>query len=211
MIIKAVLNGMFDSNCYILGDEGEAAVIDPGADAEDIVKALEERDLKLKYIIMTHAHIDHISDVDKLKDSIGGETVVHEEDAPLLGDKRLNGSALFGTGRSFNTADILVKDGDVLEIGKATLRIIHTPGHTPGCICILATDSANESCLFTGDTLFRQSIGRTDLGAGDHRKIIESLRRLMEMDSSLKVYPGHGPDTTIGYENMYNPWLKPLY
>lgn len=221
MILKAILNGMFDSNCYVLGDGGEAAVIDPGADVEDIAKVVDEHSLKLKYIILTHAHIDHISNVDNLREALGGKTVVHEEDAPLLGDRMLNGSALFGHGQSFGMADIMVKDGDVLELGGAKLRVIHTPGHTPGSICIMLTDGEGEgtgssegkgsgegeSCIFTGDTLFRLSIGRTDLGAGDHRKIIESLRRLMKLEGSLKVYPGHGPVTTIEFERLNNPWI----
>ena len=268
MILKAILTGMFDSNCYILGDNGEAAVIDPGADVEDIARTLVEHALKLKYIILTHAHIDHIAEVDNLRSTLGGKTVVHEDDAPLLGDQMLNGSALFGRSRTFSMADTLVRDGDILELGKAKLSIIHTPGHTAGGICVLVTDGAKEcgseagssskgdrsseagasskgdisseaeasskggisseagasskgdisskccgssidksGCIFTGDTLFRLSIGRTDLGTGDHQKIIESLRRLMKLDGSLKVYPGHGPATTIEYERLNNPWI----
>lgn len=230
MILKAVLTGMFDSNCYILSDANEAAVIDPGADAEDIARVLGEQSLKLKYIILTHAHIDHITEVDNLKSALGGNTVVHEDDAPLLGDRMLNGSALFGRSRIFNMADILVRDGDSLELGRVKLGIIHTPGHTPGSMCILvpgeggangvgnagangADDAAangvgiKDCCIFTGDTLFRQGIGRTDLGAGDQRKIMASLRRLMELEGSLKVYPGHGPATSIDYEKRNNPWL----
>lgn len=207
MILKGFLNGMLDSNCYILGDDGEAAVVDPGADAEDIIRVLEKHALKLKYIILTHAHIDHITEVDELRCAMGGKTVIHEDDAPLLGDMLLNGSALFGRGRSFSDADLLVKDGDVLEIGKARLRFIHTPGHTPGSVCIAVNGSTGEEFIFTGDTLFRMSIGRTDLGAGDHKKIIESLNRLMALDDDLVVYPGHGPATTIGHERRNNPWI----
>ncbi len=230
MILKAILTGMFDSNCYILGDNGEAAVIDPGADVEDIARILVEHALKLKYIILTHAHIDHIAEVDNLRSTLGGKTVVHEDDAPLLGDQMLNGSALFGRSRTFSMADTLVRDGDILELGKAKLSIIHTPGHTPGGMCILAKDGTDDEgsmsqisnygrqeedeggglgkgCIFTGDTLFRMSIGRTDLGAGDQGKITASLRRLMKLDGALKVYPGHGPSTTIDFERKNNPWL----
>ena len=216
MILKAVITGMFDSNCYILSDEGEAAIIDPGADVEDIARVLDEQGsklglnngLKLKYIIMTHAHIDHIAQVDNLRCALGGKTVVHKDDAPLLGNARLNGSTLFMRSRTFDMADILVSDGDVLELGKAKLDIIHTPGHTPGGMCILVKDGADgESCIFTGDTLFRMSVGRTDLGAGAQRKIMASLRRLMELDGALKVYPGHGPSTTTDFERENNPWL----
>ncbi len=234
MILKATLQGMLDSQCYILGDKNEAVVIDPGAEVEDVSHVLDKEGLELKYIIMTHAHIDHIAQVDRLRSARGGKTVIHEADAPILGDHRLNGSVLFGTIRRFNNADIQVKDGDVLEFGDTRLEIIHTPGHTPGGICILVysnsqeasidiigdsypVDKSSESvkndagsskgCIFTGDTLFRLGIGRTDLGLGDHRVIKDSLRRLMELDGTLKVYPGHGPATTIDYERQNNPWI----
>lgn len=208
MILKVINTGMLDSNCYILGEDGEAAVIDPGADIKDIAAILDQHDLTLKYIILTHAHIDHIAEVDELRSSRGGKAVVHEDDAPLLGDSLLNGSALFGRDSVFKDADICVRDGHILQLGCTKLNIIHTPGHTPGGICIFVKDPDGiGSCIFSGDTLFRLGIGRTDLGAGDYDRLIASLRRLMELGDDIKVYPGHGSATDIGYERSFNPWL----
>ena len=128
--------------------------------------------------------------------------VIHEEDAPLLGNAMVNGAALFGLNTVFCDADLKVKDGDRLEFGEVCLEIIHTPGHTPGSICVRVGDS-----LFTGDTLFRQGVGRTDLGAGDQGKLADSLKKLMMLDDNLMVYPGHGSATDIGYERKNNTYL----
>ncbi len=202
MFLKRIATGMVSSNCYILGDSGEAAVIDPGVEQEDIIQILEAQNLTLKYIILTHAHIDHILHMEELLNACGGKTVIHAEDAPLLGNAMLNGSMLFGLTKVFRDADLQVKDGDRLELGGLKLEIIHTPGHTPGSICVRA-----EDCIFTGDTLFRLSVGRTDLGAGDHDRLMNSLRRLMKLEEGLKVYPGHGSASDIGYEKENNTYL----
>lgn len=241
MFLKRLDTGMLQSNCYIVGvageavagDEaagmgeavggcrapGEAVVIDPGVEPREVSQILEANKLTLKYIILTHAHIDHIVQVGELQDICGGKVVIHEKDAPLLGDEVLNGSVMFGSDKRYREADILVKDGDMLEIGSVRLEFIHTPGHTPGSMCIKATELMNEAsdagvlgteasagtgagtcCIFTGDTLFRRGVGRTDLGAGDSRQLAKSLSRLMELQDDLTVYPGHGPATSIGYE-----------
>lgn len=245
MIMRILHAAMLDSNCYILGDRGEAAVIDPGADHNDIEKVLDEHGLTLKYIILTHAHIDHVLEADELRRSRGGKFVMHRNDEVLLKDPLLNCSMLFGMDKVFGDADIYVLDGDTFELGNSRLHIIHTPGHTPGGICILLKDdqcdcerpdrakdqgSGNSTyyagantyvknqdrnaesviagnCIFTGDTLFRLGAGRTDLGCGDSEQLIASLKRLMELDDDVMVYPGHGPATDIGYERRYNPWL----
>lgn len=199
MFLKRFMTGMLSSNCYILGDAGEAAVIDPGVDYMDIEKNLEAQKLSLKYIILTHAHIDHIIRMEELRSACGGKVVIHEEDAPLLGNAMLNGAALFGLNTVFGDADLCVKDGDSLELGGIRLEILHTPGHTPGSMCVKA-----ENCIFTGDTLFRLGIGRTDLGAGDYDRLMISLKELMKLDDSLVVYPGHGSATDIGYERNNN-------
>ena len=193
------MNGMLYANCYILGDGGEAAVIDPGVAAEDIKKVLTDQQLSLKYIILTHAHIDHICCMEQLRSICGGKVAVHIDDVPLLGNPMLNAAILFGLHTVFSEADICMKDGDVLELGSLKLEVIHTPGHTPGSICIKAGDE-----LFTGDTLFKLGVGRTDLGAGDHNLLVKSLKRLMQLDNNIKVYPGHGSSTDIGYERNNN-------
>lgn len=202
MFLKRIASGMLSSNCYILGDAGEAAVIDPAVEYEDVVQILEVQKLTLKYIILTHAHIDHILQMEELRRACGGKVVIHEEDAPLLGNAMFNGAALFGLNKVFEEADLLVKDGDSLELGGISLEILHTPGHTPGSICVKVGDS-----LFTGDTLFRLGVGRTDLGAGDQGCLMNSLKKLMKLDDHLKVYPGHGSSSDIEYERNNNTYL----
>lgn len=203
MFLKRIPTGMFGSNCYILGDDGEGAVIDPGVDTGEIMRVVDEAGLAVKYIILTHAHIDHICSVDELRDRTGAKVLVHEADAPSLPDSRLNGSAMFSSRRAFREADVLLKDGDSVNLGGLKLQIIHTPGHTPGGICIKV-----ENIVFTGDTLFRMSIGRTDLGNGDHDTLIRSITgKLFNLEDDTVVYPGHGPSSTIGYEKMRNPFV----
>ena len=202
MFLKRFPTGIISENCYIIGDAGEGAVIDPGVETADIVKVLDEQKLSLKYILLTHAHLDHILNMEKLRDTRGGKIVIHEEDAGLLGDPAVNGASLFGLNTVFGEADIKVREGDILKLGGLELEILHTPGHTPGSMCIKAGDN-----IFTGDTLFRMGVGRTDLGAGDHDKLMSSLKKLMELDDSTKVYPGHGSVTDIGYERRNNTSL----
>lgn len=202
MFFKRLISDMVASNCYIIGDSGEAAVIDPGVDNEIIKAVLNEQKLKLKYIIFTHAHIDHIIYMEELQRNCGGQTAVHEDDAPLLGSVMYNGSMIFGMHKVFKDTDMKLRDGDILEIGGLKLEILHTPGHTPGGICIKVGD-----CLMTGDTLFRLSVGRTDLGLGDHDQLMNSLRKIMKLDDSIKVFPGHGTQTDIGYERENNMYL----
>ncbi len=222
MFLKCLDTGMLQSNCYIIGlmgegdNMGEAVLVDPGVDYTEVVQVLEAYRLQLKYIIMTHAHVDHIFYLNELYDNCGGKVVVHEGDAPLLRNALLNGSVMFGERKSFREADLTVKDGDLLTLDGINLKIIHTPGHTPGSMCIMATlvgDGSAENghnvkeCLFTGDTLFRLGVGRTDLGAGNRRELEASLQRLMELADGLKVYPGHGAATEIGYERGNNPFF----
>lgn len=201
MIFKRLATGMLSSNCYIIGDNGEGAIIDPGVGADEIVEAVEKLGIKIKYIILTHAHIDHIMSMDKVRESLGAKVLVHEKDAPSLSNEWFNGSYLFGANEKFGDADIFLKDGDTLDAGGLQLEIIHTPGHTPGGISIKVGNS-----IFTGDTLFRMSIGRTDLGNGDQEDLMDSLRnKLMKLEDDIVVYPGHGMPTTIGYERQNNP------
>lgn len=200
MYFKAISFGLLDSNCYIIGDAGSAAVVDAGANADAVLEALKSRSLYLEYIILTHAHVDHVLNAGKLREATGAQIVIHEDDALLLGDPVLNCSAMFGLNKVFGPADILVKDGDTISVGGVKPSFIHTPGHTPGSMCVLA-----DQRLFSGDTLFRLGVGRTDLGAGNQMKLEGSVRRLMELDDSTEVFPGHGPATDIGFERRNNP------
>lgn len=205
MNLKIIDKGMFESNCYVLWDNKEGVVIDPGADKDRILNVLDKNSISLKYIILTHAHIDHMCSLDIIREKKNGHVVVHQDDAPALSDPLFNGSSFFsGEKRTFNKPEVKVSGGETLEAGNMDMKIIHTPGHSPGCICIQA-----ENCVFTGDTLFKGSIGRTDLGNGSFEDIINSIKsKLMVMDDDMIVYPGHGPSTTIGYERMYNPYIR---
>lgn len=203
MILKCIPKGMFGSNCYIAGNAGEVVVIDPGADIRDITDELDKESLKVKYIILTHTHIDHILSVDKLREATGAKVAVHRADASALSEGLQNGSALFFTERVFKPADILLEEGDRLEAGGVAFEILHTPGHTPGGICILAGNN-----LFTGDTLFKLSKGRTDLANGDEALLDQSLEKLMRLDDGIIVHPGHMSSTTIGYERKHNPFCR---
>lgn len=203
MFLKVLEGGMFSSKSYIIADSKEAALIDTGVHFKNIMAILEEEELSLKYIILTHAHVDHILHMNELKHMTGGSVVIHCDDAPILADARLNGTVMCGVDKEMINADILVEDGDSLYIGQTELKFIHTPGHTPGSMCIMA-----ENTLFSGDTLFKHSVGRTDLGAGDFKSLEQSLKKLMELPDGIIVYPGHGRSTDIGFERKNNPYLS---
>lgn len=201
MEIKCLPSGMFGSNSYIISNNGECAVIDAGVRSSEIMQAAEEK--KIKYIILTHGHIDHICCVDDLRAKTSARVLICEADAQALTNPVKNGSSLFGAAKTFNPADEHLKDKDIIDIGGMKLHVIHTPGHSPGCICIKIGNH-----VFTGDTLFRLSIGRTDLEGGSYPQIIESInKKLAALEDDTIVYPGHGEASTIGYEKKYNPFL----
>lgn len=206
MIIKCIPVGSMGANCYIIGCEEtkEAAVIDPGGDVKVIVAQLKQMGLNLKYIINTHGHIDHIAGNDELREATGAKLMIHELDAPMLVQARGNLSGMVGRSMEFKPADTLLTDGDVIQVGTVKLDVLHTPGHTRGGICL-----SSEGAVFTGDTLFNESIGRTDFPGGSYTDIINSIKsRLMPMPDETAVYPGHMGDSTIGYERKYNPFLR---
>ncbi|MGI6777487.1 MAG: MBL fold metallo-hydrolase [Acetivibrionales bacterium] len=203
MIIKCIPTGMFHSNSYIVGDNGEGVVIDSGVNSREILNEAESSGLKIKYIILTHSHIDHVCTVEETRKALGAKVAIHELEAGALTDSYLNGSELFGKGLTCNEADVLLKDGDVIEVRGLEFEIIHTPGHTKGGICIKV-----NNCIFTGDTLFKMSIGRSDLPGGNQTVLINSIRsKLMTLPDETEVFPGHGPGTKIGYEKKNNPFL----
>ena len=202
MILKRLPTGMLASNCYIIGEDKKGVVIDPGASSEDIMEMARQANIDIEYIILTHAHVDHMISMEEIRNRIKAKVLVHQDDAKSLVDPWYNGSKLFGANKIFSPADILLKDKDIIDIGGLKLEIIHTPGHTPGSICIKTAGN-----LFTGDTLFRMSIGRTDLGNGDYNRLMDSIKKLMTLDDETMVYPGHGTATTIGYERKNNPFV----
>lgn len=202
MILKRLPTGMFASNCYIVGQNNKGVIIDPGAKKTNILEMVRQENLDIEYIILTHAHIDHIISMDEIREELRAKVLVHQDDSGSLLDPRYNGSKLFGVNKVFRPADILLKDKDIVDAGGLKIEIIHTPGHTPGSICVKIADN-----LFTGDTLFRMSVGRTDLGLGDYDQLMNSIKRLMALDDETMVYPGHGTATTIGYERKNNPFV----
>lgn len=206
MIIKKLEVGPIMANCFILGCEStkEAVVIDPGDDADRILTALAESGLTVKYLINTHGHFDHVSANKRMKEATGAQIAIHAEDEPMLHE--LSQSAqMFGlASENSPPADILLKDGDEITFGEITLQVIHTPGHSKGGVSLYT-----KGHLFSGDTLFAGSIGRTDLAGGDHDTLISSIqKKLLIFDEDTIVYPGHGPETTIGNEKRINPFLR---
>ena len=202
---KRFTEGILGSNTYLVWDSEskEAALIDAGNRPGPITELLEEQKLTVKYIILTHAHFDHIYYLPEYRKTFSSaQTVIHEEDNALLANPRLNASTLFGSARVFEKADLTVREGDTLLLGKETLKILSTPGHTPGSICILA-----GTLLFSGDTLFYSGFGRTDLGAGSVKALSASIERLYTLQEDIEVYPGHGTKTSIGREKACNPFL----
>lgn len=208
MPFERLVVGPLGVNCYILGDDAtrEAFVIDPGGNARDILNALERHQLKVSAIVNTHAHFDHVVALDEIRTATGAPFMIHVEEADTLARAQAS-AALFGLAiPPPKPADRLLRDGDELSAGKISLKVLHTPGHTPGGICLL--DGKN---LFAGDTLFQGSIGRTDFPGGDYGTLMRSIRdRLLPLPDDTVVYPGHGPSTTLREEKTLNPFLRPL-
>lgn len=197
--------GALGVNCYIVYSEEarEAIVVDPGGDANGILRIIEEKDLKVKYIVLTHGHGDHIGAVKDLKEELKAPVLIHEADGEMLEDANKNLSVMMPMGAVEIKADGLLKDGDIIEFGGIEGEIIHTPGHTPGSICIKLDDY-----LISGDTLFKSSVGRTDFPGGSFDEIIKSIKeKLLVLGDYVQVLPGHGEASTIQYEKFYNPFL----
>jgi len=200
MEIKKIVAGIYQANCYIIMDKNtsEAVVLDPGGDVDDIVKVIKSIGAKVKYILLTHGHIDHTSGVAKLKAITNAVVCISQKDNDLI----TAGEYLFGP-LIKGGADKLLKDGDVIKISNLEFTCIDTPGHTPGGMSFLI-----ENHAFTGDTLFAGSIGRTDFAGGDFNTIITSIKsKLLCLDGDTIVHPGHGEYSTINNEKLNNPFL----
>ena len=210
MIHEIISVGMLQCNCSIFGDEttGEAIVIDPGDDVTAIVEILERRNFKVKAIVITHAHIDHIGGAAKLKALTGAPVHMNAKDEELYDNLEMQAGWLGMETPEKTDIDTPARDGDKLKLGNADFHIIHTPGHTQGSISIWIPE---ENTLVAGDTLFRDSIGRTDLPGGDGRQILRSIsQKLLPLPEDAVVIPGHGQNTTIGREKKRNPFLRGL-
>lgn len=202
MFIKAIVVGLLESNCYLAGDKDtkEIFIIDPGGDYDRIKKVIDKGGLKPKAVINTHGHGDHIG----ANEEFGIPVWIHRLDAGFLTDPSKNLSGVIGFFLKLKPASRLLEEGDILEIGKHALEVIHTPGHTPGSISL-----KGDGVVFTGDTLFCEGIGRTDLAYGSEKDIRRSIKeKLFTLDDDYVVYPGHGQSSTIGNEKNNNPYIS---
>jgi hydroxyacylglutathione hydrolase len=208
MIHEILPVGMLQCNCSIFGDEEsrEAIVVDPGDEIGSILKVLEKHSLRVKAIVITHAHIDHIGGAEQLKAITGAPVYMNAGDQPLYDSLETQASWLGMEAPSRTEIDVHAREGTKLDLGSAELHVLDTPGHTQGSISVWIPA---ENKLVAGDTLFRDSIGRTDLPGGDSRKILRSIHtKLLTLPEAAVVIPGHGPNTTIGREKERNPFLQ---
>ncbi|MCT8977167.1 MBL fold metallo-hydrolase [Clostridium sp. CX1] len=199
MEVRRVPAGVYAANCYILMDEEtkEAAVMDPGGDADDLSKVIKEMGAKVKYILLTHGHVDHVGAVTELKDEFKAPVYINEEDYKMISNREYIYGDIIGK------VDGYINEGDSFKLGSSEIKVLQTPGHTPGGVCFLV-----DNMVITGDTLFAGSIGRTDLGGGDYEAIIRSIKeKLMILPDDTIVLSGHGGQSTIGRERVHNPFL----
>lgn len=201
MVIKRVVAGIYGANCYIIMDEDtrEAVVLDPGGDVDDIEKAIISLGAEVKYILLTHGHIDHTGGVDELHNIFNSKVGISEKDHILME----RGTYVYGAEIAAGIS-LFLKEKDQIKCGNFVVECIETPGHTPGGLCFKIDNN-----LFTGDTLFTGSIGRTDLVGGDYGTLMESIKKkIMILPEDTVVYPGHGPSSTLAKERLMNPFIK---
>lgn len=193
------------ANCWLCWDEESrlAVLIDPPSSTAKVEAIVEQNGLTICRILLTHGHFDHIFGADVFRDKYHAPLAIHGADADMLTDPMKNASALFFGGQHiYRPAEVLLRDGDEISFGESVIRVMHTPGHTPGSVCF-----AIGKDYLTGDTLFRGSIGRTDLPGGDWHTMRRTLERLSELPDNVRIYPGHGDVSDMAYEKTYNPYL----
>ncbi len=207
MILETITVGPLQANCYLLGCDHTRAglVIDPGGEAPRILHAIDRLGLQIEYICDSHGHVDHVAANAEIQRATGGKLLIHEADRELIERPHAFWSAMVG-GVEPSRPDGTLAEGDELHVGDLTVRVLHTPGHTPGGVCL-----AVENLLLTGDTLFAGSVGRTDLPGGSMPILRRSLRRIVaEFGEDTRLLPGHGPESTLGDEALTNPFLLEL-
>lgn len=203
MEIKALVLGNIEVNCYLVSTDKAAVVIDPGYRSIEALEFLQNATDKERLILLTHGHFDHIGFADELSAITNTKIAIGEKDAPALEDNNVNLSALFGMPISTFSADILLSDKDEISVGDLTFKVMHTPGHTVGGVCYLC-----EDILFSGDTLFEGSIGRTDFPGGDFETLKNSIKRIYALPNDTVLLSGHGDQTTVLNEKRYNPFVR---
>ena len=210
MEIDCLVLSLYETNCYVLrkdSDVSKSLIIDTGLDPNGMLEYLTAKKYEPAAVVLTHGHADHIGGVEGIKSEYPKAKIyVHQEDESALCDEQKNLSFVTGSRINCPKADILLKDGDIIDEAQIKLKVLHTPGHSPGGISLY---SQENQILFSGDTLFADSIGRTDFPGGDMRQLVQSVKeRLFVLPDATIVYPGHGPQTTIGNEKKYNPFVK---
>jgi len=202
--IHSLVVGRLQTNCFIVQSQAEAIIVDPGDEPERILRFIKDINATPTRIVATHTHFDHVLGVDGVRKATKTPFMIHRDDLPMLESMQSRVRQFMG----FEVppppkVDGYVKDGELLKLGDETIRVLHTPGHSPGSISL-----AGDGYVLTGDALFNQSIGRTDLSGGDLKTLIRSIKdQLFKLDDDTIVYPGHGPETTIGDEELANPFV----
>jgi len=207
LIIERLVVGPFQTNCYIVGDEvtGEGIVIDPGGDADLILETVQSKKLNVKLVVNTHGHVDHIMANGKVMEATGAPLAIHPDDVGMLTNPLRSFALFVGKIHPSPPATVLLEEGAMVELGSVKLEVLHTPGHSAGSVSLWC---AEEKVVFSGDVLFNMGIGRTDFPGGSYRVLLQSIRdKLFTLPDETVVYPGHGPETTIGFERVHNPFL----
>lgn len=211
MNVKTLPVGPFETNCYLYRDEtsGDGVIIDPGGEEALIIKEVESSRMKPRGILLTHGHGDHIAAVAPLMEHFGLSLWVGAGEEELLANPSANVSAFYGQPIVAPAPDYVVRDEELISVGAVTLKVLATPGHSPGGVCYL---DESEGLLFCGDTIFYGSVGRTDFPGSSHQTLIRSINeKIMKLPDGIVCYPGHGPATTVGAERVNNPFLKGDY
>lgn len=209
MHVECLVLGLYETNCYVVrADEKchEVVIIDTGLDMSGVAEHLRVHQLKPVAVVLTHGHVDHIVGAASIRTNWSNVRVyIHKLDAKMLTDATINLSLMHGSSFVTEPADVIVGEGDTIEQAGLKLEVIHTPGHSPGSICLYVRD---EHTLFSGDTLFAESIGRTDFPGGNTKQLLGGIKeKLLTLPQETVVYPGHGPQTTISHELKYNPFI----
>lgn len=207
MIFETLVVGQLGVNCFVLadGETKEGVVVDPGDETEAILALVRNKGIRVKYILNTHGHFDHVGGNRRMVEATGATLMIHQGDEPYF-SRASRSATMYGLKAEDSPAPAAyLTDGQTITFGSCELRVIHTPGHTPGGCCF---HLPAEGKLISGDTLFADSIGRTDLPGGSQEQLVSSIRsKLLVLPAETRVYPGHGPETTIGYEKSHNPYL----
>ena len=208
MILEKLVVGDLQTNCYVLGDEKtlDGLVIDPGGNAAEILKVVERHRLRIKYVLNTHGHFDHIMANRQVMESTGAPLAIHAADAAMLTNPLRSFSVFMGKMQPSPPATVLLNEGQVLDIGSIRLRVLHTPGHSPGSISLWCPE---HKLVFSGDALFNMGIGRTDFPGGSFKILAKSIQdKLFTLPDDTVVFSGHGPETSIGFERVHNPFVS---